>query len=73
MAWCTGEVEEETELNEIRKFKNECRKRNQIEHEEWEQEVKREVQRIKAKNKALNNARMKREQHKHCKGYRTKY
>jgi pyoverdine/dityrosine biosynthesis protein Dit1 len=30
------EVEEETELNEIRNFKNECRKRQQIEHEDWE-------------------------------------
>lgn len=56
------EVEEETELNEIRNFKNECRKRQQIEHEDWEQEVKREIQRIKAKNKALNTARIKREQ-----------
>lgn len=41
------EVEEETELDEIRKFKNECQKRKQGEHEDWEQEVKREIARIK--------------------------
>jgi hypothetical protein len=41
------EVEEETELEEIRKFKNESSKRKQGEHEDWEQEVKREIARIK--------------------------
>lgn len=56
------EVEEETELDEIRKFKNECGKRKQVEHEDWEQEVKKEIARIKQKNKALNNARIKRQQ-----------
>jgi hypothetical protein len=56
------EVEEETELDEIRKFKNECYKRKQNEREDWEQEVKKEIARIKQKNKALKNARMKREQ-----------
>ena len=32
------------------------------EHDGWEQEVKREIARIKAKNKALKNARARREQ-----------
>ena len=54
-------MEEETELDEIRKFKNECSKRKHGEHEDWEQEVKKEIARIKQKNKALNNARIKRE------------
>jgi len=30
------EVEEETELDEIRKFKNECGKRKQGERDDWE-------------------------------------
>jgi hypothetical protein len=30
------EVEEETELDEIKKFKNDCNKRKQGEHEDWE-------------------------------------
>ena len=41
------EVEEETEIDEIRKFKNECGKRKQAEREDWEQEVKKEIARIK--------------------------
>ncbi len=56
------EVEEETELDQIRHFKNEAYKRINDEHDGWEQEVKREIARIKAKNKALKNARSKREQ-----------
>ena len=56
------EVEEETEIEEIRKFKNECGSRKQGERDDWEQEVKKEIARIKQKNKALNNARIKREQ-----------
>ena len=56
------EVEEETELEEIRKFKSECYKRKSNEREDWEQEVKKEIARIKQKNKALKNARMKRDQ-----------
>lgn len=56
------EVEEETELFEIRKFKDECSKRKSAENNDWEQEVKKEISRIKQKNKALANARMKREQ-----------
>jgi hypothetical protein len=55
-------VEEETEIEEIRKFKNDCSKRKQNEREEWDQEVKREIARIKQKNKALKIARLKREQ-----------
>jgi hypothetical protein len=54
-------VEEETELDEIRKFKNECYKRKSNERDDWEQEVKKEIARIKQKNKALKNARAKRE------------
>lgn len=49
-------------MDEIRKFKSDCHKRKQGEREDWEQEVKKEVARIKQKNKALNNARLKREQ-----------
>jgi hypothetical protein len=55
------EVEEETELDEIRKFKGECSKRKQGERDDWEQEVKKEIARIKQKNKALNTARIRRE------------
>lgn len=56
------EVEEETELDQIRQFKDEAYKRLQDERDGWEQEVKREVARIKAKNKALKLARLRREQ-----------
>ncbi len=52
------EVEEETELEEIRKFKSECGKKKSNEKEEWVQEVKKEIARIKQKNKALINARI---------------
>jgi hypothetical protein len=57
------EVEEETEIDEIRKFKEGCEERLQIEREDWEKEVKREIARIKQKNKILNQRRIKREQH----------
>jgi hypothetical protein len=56
------EVEEESELDEIRKFKADYNKRQSNLRENWEEEVKREIQRIKHKNKALKNARAKREQ-----------
>jgi hypothetical protein len=56
------EVEEETEIHQIRQFKNEAYKRLNEDHDSWEQEVKREIARIKAKNKALKNARTRREQ-----------
>jgi len=56
------EVEEETELEEIRKFKSECMSRKRNERSDWEQEVKKEIARIKQKNKVLNVARLKREQ-----------
>lgn len=56
------EVEEETELDEIRKFKADYQKRQVNLRDNWEEEVKREIQRIKHKNKALKNARGKREQ-----------
>jgi len=55
------EVEEETELQEIRKFKQEYSKRQENNHAQWDQEVKREISLIKQKNKTLNNARAKRE------------
>ena len=54
------EVEEEHELEAIRTFKFEYHKRRQIEDAEWQSEVKKEVIRIKQKNKALENARIKR-------------
>ena len=41
------EVEEETELDEIRRFKGECSKKRQFEREDWEMEVKKEIARIK--------------------------
>jgi hypothetical protein len=56
------EVEEETELQEIRKFKQEYQKRQENNQDQWQQEVKREINLIKQKNKTLNNARAKREQ-----------
>ena len=56
------EVEEETELSQIRKFKQEYQKRQENNHAQWDQEVKREISLINKKNKTLNNARAKREQ-----------
>jgi radial spoke head protein 3 len=56
------EVEEEHELEEIRKFKYEYHKRRQLEDSDWQSEVKKEIGRIKQKNKALDNARRKRKQ-----------
>lgn len=56
------EVEEDTELANIRKFKSEYQQRAENHQAEWEQDVKREIQRIKQKNKLLNTARIKREQ-----------
>lgn len=56
------EVEEETELSEIRKFKAEYEKRQEEKQNKWEQEVEREINLIKQKNKALHNARAKRDQ-----------
>ena len=41
------EVEEETEIEEIKKFKTECSKKKQSERDDWEQEVKKEIARIK--------------------------
>ena len=43
----TLEVEEEYEIEEIRKFKYEYHKRRQLEDAEWQQEVKKEIHRIK--------------------------
>lgn len=56
------EVEEETELEEIRKYKQEYKKRQVDLRDSWEEEVKREIQRIKHKNRDLKNARARREQ-----------
>jgi hypothetical protein len=47
------EVEEETELEEIRKFKQDYQQRQVDLKREWEDEVKKEIQRIKQKNKAF--------------------
>lgn len=58
----TLEVEEETELEEIRRYKSEYQRRQETLRENWEDEVKREIQRIKLKNKALKNAQTRREQ-----------
>ena len=55
-------MEEETELDEIRKYKSDYEKRQVNLHDNWEEEVKREIQRIKHKNKVLKQARAKREQ-----------
>jgi hypothetical protein len=55
------EVEEETELEEIRNFKADYHMRQANLKSSWEEEVKREIQRIKQKNKALKNAKAKRE------------
>lgn len=57
------EVEEETEIDDIRKFKEGCEQRLQVEREDWQKEVKKEIARIKLKNKALNQRRVKRAQH----------
>ena len=52
------EVEEETELDEIRRYMDEAYKRLADERDGWEQEVKRGIARIKAKNKALKAAKI---------------
>ena len=49
-------------MEEIRKFKFEYAKRRQLEDADWQSEVKAEIQRIKQKNKALENARKRRMQ-----------
>jgi hypothetical protein len=56
------EVEEEHELEQIRTFKFEYHKRRQLENVEWQTEVKREISRIKQKNKTVETARLKRKQ-----------
>lgn len=56
------EVEEETELNQIRKFKTEYQKRQEDNNQKWEEEVEREINLIKKKNTILQNARFKRDQ-----------
>jgi hypothetical protein len=55
------EVEEETELEEIRKFKADYQQRQVNLRSNWDEEIKREIQRIKQKNKALKNERAKRD------------
>ena len=55
------EVEEETELNQIRKFKTEYQKRQEDNNQKWEEEVEREINLIKKKNTILQNARFKRD------------
>lgn len=47
------EVEEETELQNVEKFKKECERRTQQENEEWVQEIKIELNKNKAKNSLL--------------------
>jgi hypothetical protein len=54
------EVEEETELTNIRSYKRDAEKKKVVEREDWEQEVRKEVARIKQKNKVLATAREKR-------------
>lgn len=56
------EVEEESELDSIRRFKEGAYHRQREERQDWEAEVKRELARIKAKNKAVKAARARREQ-----------
>lgn len=56
------EVEEEFELEDIVKFKEDYKRRREVEDGDWQHEVKKEISRIKIKNKALENARKKREQ-----------
>lgn len=54
------EVEEESELTYIRNYKLEVQKKKAVEKEDWEQEVRREITRIKQKNKVLSTARERR-------------
>jgi hypothetical protein len=56
------EVEEEAELDEIQKYQSEWDSRRDAERADWKQEVKKEITRIKQKNKAVRNALVKREQ-----------
>ena len=46
-------MEEETELEEIRAFKDEYQQRQAALQDSWEEDVKREISRIKQKNKSL--------------------
>jgi len=56
------EVEEEHEMEEIRKFKYQYHKRRELEDADWQSEVKKEIQRIKLKNRALQDAQARRRQ-----------
>ena len=56
------EVEEESELDSIRKYRADYEKRQSAYSENWASECKREVQRIKNKNKLLKAAHHRREQ-----------
>ena len=55
----TLEVNEEIELEQITKYKEAFGKRRKEEREDWAEEVKAEVERVKAKNKLLNEYREK--------------
>ena len=56
------EVEEEHEMEQIKQFKEGYHRRRIAEESEWQQEVKKEIARIKFKNKTLETARDKRKQ-----------
>lgn len=55
----TLEVEEEHEMDAIKKYKEDYHKRRMAEESEWQQEVKKEIARIRFKNKTLETARKK--------------
>ena len=48
-------------MDAIKKFKEGYHKRRMAEESEWQQEVKKELSRIRYKTKTLDTARMKRE------------
>ena len=59
------EVDEETEVRMIRKYKGEYGQRRKMEKDDWSRMVEEEVKRVKAKNKKLNEGR---ETHKRIEG-----
>ena len=58
----TLEVEEEVEMEGIKKYKEAYHRRRMTEETEWQQEVKKEIARIRMKNKTVETARLKRKQ-----------
>ena len=55
------EVDEDSELDSIKRYKSEYKERRKIEKEDWENQVKEELKRVTKKNELLSREREKRE------------